>query len=269
MADDKFKAIEDHFKEKFKNKIDPWGLKPEQYLKHLKLFYPIYRHYFDVKIHGLENLDSTKNYMIISNHTGQIPIDAMLICTAFAVESNPPRILRPLIERFLTSLPFLGKFSHENGAVLGDRANCLQLLERKENLLIFPEGASGIAKTPNEYYQLRPFTKGFLRMALQANVEIVPICVVGAEEFYPFVLHLDKVARFLKIPALPLTPNILPLPSPIDIYVGSPILLKDNINADSIDEDLEPFVTDFIDRINSMITTGLEQRRTLLGRIKK
>lgn len=269
MSEQKFENLENLFDEKYKNSIDPWGLDPEKYIKHLKIFYPLYRRYFDVKIHGLENLDPTKNYMMISNHTGQIPIDAMLICTAFAVDSNPPRILRPLIERFLTSLPFLGKFSQENGAVLGDRANCLELLKRKESLLIFPEGASGIAKTPEEYYQLRPFTKGYLRMALQAQVDIVPISVIGAEEFYPFVIHLDKIAKFLNIPALPLTPHLLPLPSPIDIYVGEPIVMPTEINPDSVDEALEPLLIASTEKINGMIQEGLKHRRTLLGRILK
>jgi len=268
MFNEKFKAIEDFLSTKYGAHPDPWGLDPKRALNDLKFLWPLYKFYFDVKVHGTENIDSSKPYMVISNHTGQIPIDALLICTAFATELEQPKILRPLVERFLHSLPFLGRWSTEAGAVLGDRNNCLNLLKRKESILVFPEGVTGIAKSPKNYYKLKPFTKGFIRMALQANVEILPISVVGAEDFYPFVFHLRKVANFLKIPALPLSPNLFPLPSPVDIYIGKPYSLPANINPDSLDEELSKYVTELEDQIHQMTQSGLAKKRTIMERVK-
>jgi 1-acyl-sn-glycerol-3-phosphate acyltransferase len=267
MYEEKFKTIENALLERYENNRDPWGLGPKIVLRDLKLLWPIYRHYFDVKLHGVENIDPNKCYMVVSNHTGQIPIDALLICTAFATDLEKPIFLRPLVERFLTSLPFLGKWSSEAGAVLGDRNNCLNLLKRKESILIFPEGVPGIAKNSKDYYRMKPFTKGFLRMALSSKVEILPIGVVGAEDFYPFVLQLPKIAKFLKLPALPLSPNLIPLPSPVDIYIGKPFLLPEGLTSESSDGEITGHIMNIESSINEMVKKGLENKRTLMQRI--
>lgn len=269
MFEENFAKIEQQLKEKYGDNSDPWGLDPKRAVKDLKILWPLYRHYFDVKLHNTENIIPEKTYMIVSNHTGQIPIDALLICMAFMVELDDPRFLRPLIERYLTALPFLGRWSSEAGAVLGDRNNCLNLLERNESLLIFPEGVPGIAKSPKDYYRLKPFTKGFIRMALQAKVEILPISVVGAEDFFPYVYHLPKLAKFLKIPALPLSPNLIPLPSPVDIYIGKPYSLPTELSPDALDDELNIHVNALQAEIDSMIKVGLENKRTLMKRIFK
>jgi 1-acyl-sn-glycerol-3-phosphate acyltransferase len=268
MFEEKFNNLKLYLENRYKNSPDPWGLLPEKVINDLRLLWPLYHYYFDVKLHHQEMVED-RPYMVISNHTGQVPIDALLICTAFATELSHPRILRPLVERFLTSLPFLGRWSSEAGAVLGDRHNCLNLLKRNESVLIFPEGVKGIAKEASAFYHLQPFTKGFLRMAIAAKVEILPIAVVGAEEFFPFVFHLKKIAKFLKIPALPLSPNLFPLPSPVDIYIGKPYLLPNELSPDAMDDELEPHLLFIENEIERLTQEGLENRRTILNRIKK
>jgi 1-acyl-sn-glycerol-3-phosphate acyltransferase len=262
-----FKKLEEMLEEKYLHSRDPWGLEPKRAINDIKLIYPFYKYYFDVKVHGKENVED-KAYMVVSNHTGQIPIDGLLICTAFATELETPKILRPLVERFLTSLPFLGRWSSEGGAVLGDRVNCLNLLKRNESILVFPEGVSGIAKNSKDFYKLQRFTKGFLRMALASRVEILPIAVVGAEEFFPYVVHLKKIAKFLKLPALPLSPNIFPLPSPIDIYIGRPYAMPTELNAEALDEELEPHINALEKQIEELIELGLKKKRSITSRLK-
>lgn len=268
MFDENFAHIQSQLENRYRQSPDPWGLLPEKVINDLKLLWPLYRYYFDVRLHNQEIIED-RPYMVISNHTGQIPIDALLIGTAFATELSHPRILRPLVERFLTSLPFLGRWSSEAGAVLGDRNNCLNLLKRGESVLIFPEGVKGIAKETSNYYHLQPFTKGFLRMAIAAKVEILPIAVVGAEEFFPYVIHLKKLAKLLSIPALPLSPNLFPLPSPVDIYVGKPYSLPSELSPDALDDELEPHLFHIEKEIERLTQAGLKKRRTLLNRIKK
>lgn len=268
MFEENFTQLRSLLENRYLKSPDPWGLLPSKIISDLKLIWPLYKYYFDVKLHGKEILED-RPYMVISNHTGQIPIDALLICTAFASELEPPRVLRPLVERFLTSLPFLGRWSNEGGAVLGDRNNCLNLLKRNESVLIFPEGVKGIAKETSNFYHLQPFTKGFIRMAIAAKVEILPIAVVGAEEFFPYVIHLKKIAKFLSIPALPLSANLFPLPSPVDIYIGKPYLLPTELSPDALDEELEPHIIHLEKEIERLTQEGLKNRRTLLDRIKK
>lgn len=264
----KFATLEKVLHDRYSQVRDPWGLEPKRAIKDLKAIWPLYKYYFDVKLHGREYVQD-KPYMVVSNHTGQIPIDGMMICTAFATDMAHPRVLRPLVERYMTSLPFIGRWSSESGAVLGDRVNCLNLLKRGESILVFPEGVRGIAKETKDHYKLQRFTKGFIRMALSSKVEILPIAVVGAEEFFPYVFHLKKIAKMLSLPALPLSLNLFPLPSPVDIYIGEPYILPAELSAEALDEELEPHIIALEKRIDTMVKEGLEKRRTMAQRLKK
>ncbi|MFG1485738.1 lysophospholipid acyltransferase family protein [Halobacteriovorax sp. RZ-1] len=239
---------------------DPWGLSIPKARKSFEILYTIYRHYFKVRLFGKENIKD-EQYMVISNHSGQIAIDGLMIGCAFAFENEPPRVLRPMVERFFTALPFINKWSSECGAVLGDRDNCLNLLKRGESLLIFPEGVRGVSKSTSNYYNVQEFTPGFFRMALKSGVKILPVAVVGAEEIFPYVYQASSVAKFLKLPALPISANYFPLPSPIDIHVGKPIELPTDINSDSEDSLINPHIREIERVIQSMLNEGRKTRR--------
>jgi len=106
-------------------------------------------------------------------------------------------------------------------------------------------------------------------MAIASNAEILPIAVVGAEEFFPYVFHLKKIAKLLKIPALPLSLNLFPLPSPIDIYIGEPYSLPKELSHEALDEELEVHITIIEKKIQELTEHGLKNRRTILQRLKK
>ncbi|MBC7712176.1 MAG: acyltransferase family protein [Rhizobacter sp.] len=263
----KFTKLEAALNDRYSKERDPWGLEPSRAINDIKIVWPFYKYYFDVQLHGKEKI-LDQPYMVVSNHTGQIPIDGLLICTAFATELDQPKLLRPLVERFLTSLPFLGRWSSESGAVLGDRVNCLNLLKRGESILVFPEGVRGIAKDSKDHYKLQRFSKGFLRMALSSKVPILPIAVVGAEDFFPYVFHLKKIAKFLSVPALPVSLNLFPLPSPVDIYVGEPYVLPHELSAEALDEELEPHIIALEKQIEELTQAGLKNKRSIAQRFK-
>lgn len=263
----KFKKIFRHLNELYPNGSDAWGLRLDKAKTSLKWVYPLYKHYFRVRVFGKENV-ADETYMVISNHSGQIAIDGMLVSTAFITDINPARVLRPMVERFFTGLPFVGPWAAEGGAVLGDRQNCINLLKRKQSVLVFPEGVRGITKSPKDFYKLAPFTQGFYRMALTAKVKILPVCVIGAEEFYPFVYHPRLLAKWLGLPALPLSPNLVPLPSPVDIYIGEPVTLPEHLDYESPDREVCEEIYQIEETIKSMIKNGLEKRRTFWANFK-
>ncbi len=267
MDSAKINEVFEKLDQKYSHYRDPWGFNIDSTKKALKFLMPIYEQYFKVRVFGKENVEN-KPYMVVSNHSGQIPLDAMLVTLAFAMEVNPPRVLRAMIERFMAKLPFLGSMSAELGSILGDRKNCEYLLENGESILVFPEGVRGISKSTNDYYKLQKFTTGFFRMAMKAEVEILPIAVVGAEEMFPFVFQAKKLAKFFNIPALPITPIAFPLPSPIDIYIGKPYKIPAGISMEAPDTEIREHVYRIENQIKLMIAKGLKKRRPFFDDVR-
>jgi 1-acyl-sn-glycerol-3-phosphate acyltransferase len=247
---------------------DPWGLNLHKSKKSIEYVYPLYKNYFKVRVFGKENVQD-RPYMIVSNHSGQIAIDGMLISTAFAMEVDPPRILRAMVERFFTGLPFIGTWAAEGGAVLGDRQNCIKLLEKNQSVLVFPEGVRGVSKSTPDYYKVQSFTKGFFRIALSSNCPVLPVAVVGAEETFPYVYQAKSVAKMLGLPALPISANYFPLPSPVDIYIGEPYEIPEGLDADSPDKEINKHIFEIESIIQTMVDEGLKNRREFWANVKK
>lgn len=243
---------------------DPWGLNLSKTRNSLEFIWPLYKNYFKVKVHGKKNVRDVP-YMVCSNHSGQIAIDGMLITVAFSLEMEHPRILRSMIERFMAAMPFVGPWSFEGGAVLGDRQNCINLLKRKQSVLVFPEGVRGVSKSTKDFYKLQPFSKGFFRLALQTGTPVLPIAVIGAEEFFPFVYQAKGLAKMLGLPAIPVSTNYIPLPSPVDIYIGEEYKMPDNLSADSPDSLIDEHINNIENIIKKMTSDGLAKRRSLFS----
>ena len=266
LSDKESSIKEDSFKklqERYKDYKDPWGFNLSAIKTALDLVLPFYKNYFKVRVFGLENIQDTP-YMIVSNHTGQIPIDGMLITAAFAHEVNPPRVLHSMVERFMAGLPFIGNLSAQTGAILGDRENCKWLLKKGESILVFPEGVRGINKSTKDFYNLQSFSTGFYRIALETNTQILPISVIGAEEMFPFTIQASELGKKIGLPSLPISTNLIPLPSPIDIYIGKPIDVSKEVNIDSPDKDIRPFIYNIENEIKKNIEIGLNSRREFL-----
>src|SRR5690606_40654678 len=90
----------------------------------------------------------------------------------------------------------------------------------------------------------------------------------SAEEMFPFVFHAKNLAKLLKFPALPLTANLLPLPSPIDIYIGEEYELPKDLSAEAPDKDIREHVYRIETKIKKQLATGLKNRRPFFEEIR-
>src|SRR5213075_3595660 len=83
------------------------------------------------------------------------------------------------------------------GAVPAHPANVHRLLyDERQLVLVFPEGRKGTEKLFKERYRLRRFGRGgFVEAAMRAEAQIVPTCVVGAEEAMPVFSQVDILRR--------------------------------------------------------------------------
>lgn len=257
-----------HLRARYQDYRDPWGFNLDACEKTLRQLLPLYRHYFKVRVFGAEHVQDNP-YIIVSNHSGQLPIDGMLLTIAFAMDISPPRVLRAMVERFMAQLPFVGEFAAQTGSILGDRANCQYLLDHNESILVFPEGVRGVSKNTLNYYKVQSFSQGFYRIALQKHTKILPIAVVGAEEMFPFVWQAKALAKVLKIPAMPISANYLPLPSPVDIHIGHPIDVPTDLSHEAPEKEIKEQVLKVEGQVKKLLAVGLKHRRPFFDPIRK
>lgn len=244
---------------------DAFGFTPEQIKWILPFMIWVYEYYFRVETQGIENVPSGR-VLLVANHSGQIPLDGMMIGTALLTEGQPPRPLRSMVERWVPSLPHVSRLFARLGQVLGTPENCRYLLQGGEAVLVFPEGARGISKTLDKSYQLQEFGHGFMRLAMETGTPIVPVGVVGAEEQYPALWNLERIARLLSMPAFPLSPTffipvlgVLPLPVKYRIKFGAPMHFFGDPDED--EALIGQRVLQVKDAIADLIADGLEARK--------
>jgi 1-acyl-sn-glycerol-3-phosphate acyltransferase len=239
---------------------DPFGLEPKLLPKAALPLYWVYKNYFRVQNFGIENLPA-EPCLVVSNHTGQVPLDAAMITGAIMVEAEHPRLLRAMVEHFVGRLPFVGSFLEKCGQVAGTPENCLYLLNKGYSVLVFPEGVRGINKPFHRAYELQGFGQGFLRLALRAGVPIVPVAVIGAEEALPSLGTIDWFSATLGLPPLPVLMTPVPLPSRFHIHWGAPMHFK--AKHDDDDATIAPLVEEVRERIRVLIEAGLEARESV------
>lgn len=212
---------------------------------------PLAENWFRLEVRGAENIPETGGALLVANHSGTVPIDAVM--TGYAVKSATGRDLRPLGADLLFAMPFVGQMSRKVGATLACAEDAERLLTGGELAGVWPEGFKGIGKPFAERYKLQRFGRGgFVSSAMRAGVPIVPVSIVGAEEIYPLIGNVPSLARLLGVPYLPITPffpllgplGLIPLPSKWIIEFGEPIR-TDAFEPDAADDPMLLFnVTD-------------------------
>ncbi len=210
---------------------DDFGFDPHLRRLVLPFFRFLHDRYWRVEVTGARNVPTDGPALLVSNHSGAIPFDGAMICTA--VETHCQRPLRFLYDRFVEALGPVATFYRKVGGAVAERNAALELLQAGGMVLLFPEGVPGVAKPFADRYRLRPFSGGFARLALSLDVPIIPVAVVGAEEIYPMVGRIEGIGRALGMPYLPVTPffpllgplGALPLPTKWFIRFGKPIRL--------------------------------------------
>lgn len=237
---------------------DPWGFNYDSVKTALSAFRPIYEKYFRVEARGLEHIPAQGRCLIIGNHSGQLPIDAMLVAYAMATNANAPRLSRAMIERFFPTVPFVGNAINSVGGVVGEPANCSKMLESEEVIMVFPEGIRGAGKPYRKRYQLQRFGNGFMHLAIDHNTPIVPVGIVGCEETIPAFGHLKPLARLLGLPYVPVTFPFI-LPAKVILNFGAPM----HFSAADSEAEVTSNVEAVKSVIDALIAKGLSERKSV------
>mgnify|MGYP006422255743 CR=1 FL=1 len=239
---------------------DPWGFNLEAAKIGMALVQPLYDRWFRVDTRGEDKVPGEGPVLIVANHSGQLPIDGVLINYTIASRKRAPRLPRPMIERFFPTVPYLGSMLNQLGGVLGDPANCARMLDNGEAVIVFPEGVRGSGKLYRDRYQLKRFGNGFIRLALAHNATIVPVGVVGCEETIPAFGNIKPLARWLGIPYVPVAAPVV-LPARVYLRFGEPLVLRGDPSMS--EEQVNRYVDQVRQAISDLIDIGLSERERL------
>jgi 1-acyl-sn-glycerol-3-phosphate acyltransferase len=210
---------------------DPYGFHPDAARRMMLPAAFLYRYYFRVEVHDIENVPEGR-VLLIANHAGQMPYDGVMLAVAMLFEPESPRLCRGMGEYFIWRVPWLGVGAARSGTLVGTARNCVSMLEDEECVMVFPEGARGINKPFKQRYQLERFGLGFMRLALETNTPVVPVSIVGSEEQQPGLANMTKTAELFGLPSLPITVTfpwlgplglLVALPVKYRIYFGEPL----------------------------------------------
>ena len=163
---------------------------------------------FRFSLSDTQHIPETGPFIVVANHAGALPWDAVVLSHALAREGHE---VRALVEDSAITVPFLGTFLKRVGAVRASRVHAHRLLEGGESILVFPEGHQGSGKGFTRRYEFRRFGRGgFVRVAAKHKVPIVPIAIIGPEDTSPLLYKLPVTFGRTQVPFIPLTPGLLP-----------------------------------------------------------
>jgi 1-acyl-sn-glycerol-3-phosphate acyltransferase len=200
--------------------------------------------YFRADVRGLDRIPQDKPVLLVGNHSGgNVPPDTFVFTLAFCSYFGVERPFFQLAHNMVVSAPGLG-WLRKFGTVAANTENARMALEsgHASALLVYPGGDYEVAR-PSWQRNVVDFggRKGYVQLARESGVQIVPVASVGGQETALFLtrgewlaklLRVDKLLRLKTMPislALPWGLNIsdlaghLPLPAKITIEVQEPI----------------------------------------------
>lgn len=241
---------------------DEFGLHPSTARWGLQAVKPLHDRYFRVTAHDAHHIPAEGPAVLAANHAGMLPFDAIMLVLNVLANTDPPRLARTAMDHFVPLMPFIGTLFARCGAVAGSRGNFARLLDAGELVCAFPEGVPGISKPIWKRYQLQQWRQGHCELAIRHRSPVVPVAILGSEESWPQVGHIDAVQLF-GAPYLPVPLTPLPLPVSFHIYYGEPIPLHEEHPPEDGDDPqvVTAAAARVKDAVAALVRRGLDERK--------
>jgi 1-acyl-sn-glycerol-3-phosphate acyltransferase len=232
--------------------------------------------WFRPDIRGLHHIPSDGAVLVVGNHTGgasspEVHISQLAISTYFGVE----RLHYQLAHRMVLNSP-VGALLRRFGTVEADPENAAKALDAGAIVSVFPGGDHEVYRPSWESARIdMGGRKGFLRLAVEKDVPIVPMVTLGGQETALFLsrgeglarmLGLDKSMRLKSLPimlALPFGLQIgplphFPLPAKVTMRLLAPINLRERYGEDP---DIDEVYADLVATMQATLTALQHERR--------
>jgi 1-acyl-sn-glycerol-3-phosphate acyltransferase len=238
--------------------------------------------WFRGEVRGLGNIPDSGPVLLVGNHSGgNMTPDTIVFTLAFSSYFGVERHFYQLAHNLVLSMPALG-FLRKFGTVAASPENARKALQDGSALLVYPGGDVEVHRPSWERHRVDfAGRKGFIRLAIEEKVPIVPVVSIGGQETALFLTRGERLARLLALDrlfrlkvlpislAIPWGLNIgdmlghIPLPAKITVEALPPIDLQaefgPNPSPDEVYDHLVRVMQDTLDALAS------ERRLPLIG----
>lgn len=255
---------------------------PDFIRDNLPLFWLASSFYYRGEVRGLGNIPENGPVLLVGNHSGgNMTPDTLVFQVAFSSYFGVERQFFQLAHNLVVSMPGLG-FLRKFGTVAASPENAERALSSGAALLVYPGGDHEVHRPSWESAKVNfAGRKGWVRLALEHDVPIVPVVSIGGQETALFLtrgeglaklLRLDKAFRLKVLPislSLPWVVNVgdmaghLPLPAKITIEALPPVHLREEFGPEpDVDEVYEHITRAMQDTLDALAS---ERRFPVIG----
>jgi 1-acyl-sn-glycerol-3-phosphate acyltransferase len=255
---------------------------PDFIRERLPLLWLLASIWFRGEVRGLGNVPETGPVLLVGNHSGgNMTPDTTIFTLAFSTYFGAERAFYQLAHNLVLSMPALAQL-RKFGTVAASPANARKALEAGAALLVYPGGDYEVHRPSWERNRVDfGRRKGFIRLALDQNVPIVPVVSIGGQETALFLSRGERLARLLaldrlfRLKVLPISLSLpwglnigdmlghIPLPAKITIETLPAIDLRSEFGPDpDVDEVYDHLIRQMQETLDAL---AAERRLPLLG----
>jgi 1-acyl-sn-glycerol-3-phosphate acyltransferase len=242
---------------------------PDYVRRHAPDWQRLLHTYFRARVHGLERLPEGP-FLAVGNHSGAglIP-DTLVWLAAYHSAGLSTPLLTLAHDQMFDSFPEpLQRWVARYGAIRAGRARTIEALRRGYAVQVYPGGDHDACRPFRDRNKLVFAGRtGYVEIAREANVPIVPVASVGGHETLVILREGQRLARWLgvdrrwRLKSFPLSlsipwglwlgplPGYLPWPARIEIEVAPPI--QPHGETAEIDARVRAILQSTIDRLAS------------------
>lgn len=238
--------------------------------------------YFRGEVRHLDNIPEHGPVLLVGNHSGgNLTPDTIVFNTAFCTYFGVERPYYQLAHNLVLASP-VGPLLRKYGTVSASPEHAREALEAGAAVLVYPGGDWEVHRPSWERHKVDfADRKGFIRLAQEAGVSIVPVVAAGGQETALFLsngswlarlLGVDRTLRLKVLPislALPWIINVgdflshLPLPAKITIEVLPPIDIEEQFGPDPDIDDVYEHITGAMQ--DTLSALAAERRLPVIG----
>jgi 1-acyl-sn-glycerol-3-phosphate acyltransferase len=258
-------------------RVDPLDERDPEYIREtlpaLRLLSSVY---FRADVRGLSNIPAGGPVLLVGNHSGGTMIaDTFVFAQAFYDHFGADRRFHQLAHDLVFKVPGARALVQRYGTIPASRANMKRALLKDAALLVYPGGDHETYRPSWESSEVGfGGRSGFVELALEHNVPIVPVVAIGGQETALFLGRGRRLAsalqlnRLLRLKVLPLAigppfgvtvldlPGRIPLPSKITIRVLPPVDLRESLGPNPDPEEGYQLVTSTMQQTLSVLANN-------------